>query len=93
MMSEPDLKPPFCSEHRIPMIWGETDIRFEEDGIEVIVHHIPAWVCPHGDDSAFAPGVVDEVIKTIHDLVKVARRARETQPTFSPQEYLVKVAA
>ena len=53
MTPEPDLKPPFCSEHRIPMIWGAIDFPFTEDGIEVVVRQIPAWVCPHGDDAAF----------------------------------------
>ncbi len=87
-----DLKPPFCSEHRIPMVWDETDMKFEENGVEVIVRHIPAWVCPHGDDAAFAPGMTDEVIETIRDLAKIARRAREIHPAFPRQEYLVRVA-
>jgi hypothetical protein len=67
-------------------------MKFEEDGVEVIVRHIPAWVCPHGDDAAFAPGVADEVIETIRDLVKVAQRARATHPELPRQEYLVRVA-
>jgi YgiT-type zinc finger domain-containing protein len=93
MIFETDLKPPFCSEHNIPMVWGETDMRFEEDGIEVIIRHIPAWVCPHGDDAAFAPGVADEIFETIRDLVKVAKRVQSTHPALSGQEYLVRVAA
>jgi hypothetical protein len=28
----------------LPMIWDETEITFEEDGIEIVVRHIPAWV-------------------------------------------------
>jgi hypothetical protein len=51
MQPESALKPPFCSEHDIPMGWGETEFTFVEDGIEVIVRHIPAWVCPHHDDA------------------------------------------
>lgn len=88
-----DLKAPFCSEHRSPMVWGETEMKFEEDGIEVIVRHIPAWVCPYGDDVGFAPGMADELIETIRALVKVAQRARASHPTQPQQEYLVRVVA
>ncbi len=93
MMPEPNLKPPLCSEHRIPMAWGETDFTFDEGDVLVVVRHIPGWVCPYGDDTAFAPGVADEVIRTTRELVKVAKHARETQPQFPKQEYLVRVVA
>ncbi len=91
MNLEPDLKQPFCSEHRIQMVWDETDFTYIEDGVEVVIRHIPAWVCPHGDDAAFPPGVTDELIKTIRELVAVAKRAQSQQTSLSRQEYLVKV--
>jgi len=75
------------------MIWGETDFSYAEDGIEVIVRHIPAWVCPHGDDAAFAPGTGDEIIETVRELIQVARRTNASQPAFQLQEYLVRVMA
>ena len=91
--SKPKLKAPFCSEHRIVMEWGETDFTFEEDGIEVVVRHIPAWVCPHQDDVAFPPGVTDELITTIRKLVDVAKQAKSSQHSITQQEYLVRMAA
>ena len=75
------------------MIWNETEITFEEDGIEIVVRHIPAWVCPHGDDAAFAPGVSDEIIKVARELIEVAKRAQAADRAFPRQEYLVKVVA
>ena len=93
MTLQPTLKPPFCSEHHTPMIWGETDFRHVEDGIEVIVRHIPAWVCVQGDDVAFPPGVTDELISTIRQLVRVAKQARLDHAAIPQQEYLVRVMA
>lgn len=75
------------------MIWDETEITFEEDGIEIVVRHIPAWVCPHRDDAAFAPGVTDDIIKVARELIAVAKRAQTTDRSFPRQEYLVKVVA
>lgn len=91
MTPEPDLKPPFCSDHHIPMVWDETDFTYAEDGVEVVVRHIPAWVCPRGDDAAFPPGVTDELIETIRELIAVAKRTQAQRPSLLQQEYLVKV--
>ena len=85
---EPVLKPPLCSEHRIPMNWGETDFTYAENGVEVIVRHIPAWVCEYGDDVAFAPGVTDELIATIRQLIRIAQQAKLDYPSLPQQEYL-----
>jgi YgiT-type zinc finger domain-containing protein len=93
MMQKPNFNPPLCTEHHIPMIWDETELTFEEDGIEIVVRHIPAWVCPHGDDAAFAPGVTDEIIKTARELIAVAKRAQAADRAFPRPEYLVKVVA
>jgi hypothetical protein len=87
------LKPPFCENHRTPMIWGETDFTFAEDGIEVTVRHIPAWVCIHGDDAAFPPDITDELIVTIRKLIRVAQQARLDYPALGQPEYLVRATA
>ena len=87
------LQPPFCSDHRIPMLWGETEFSYVEGGIEVTVRHIPAWTCPHGDDAAFPPGVTDELLHTIRQLLRVAKQAKADHLTWPQQEYLVKMAA
>lgn len=71
------------------MIWDETDITLAEDGIEIVIRHIPAWVCPHCDDAAFAPGVTDDILKVARELIAVAKRAQTAD--FPQQEYLVKV--
>ena len=75
------------------MEWGETDFTFDEDGVEVIMRHVPAWVCPQGDDAAFAPGVADEIYRTVRELVKVAKRAQTMKTIIPSQEYLVRVMA
>lgn len=86
-----ELQAPLCSHHHIQMEWGETDFTYEEDGIEVAVSHIPAWVCPHGDDMALPPGATDELIATVRALIKVAKR--KNHPIQPRQEYLVRVLA
>lgn len=93
MKNQPILKPPFCSEHRTPMVWSETDFRYVEDGIEVIVRHIPAWVCLQGDDVAFPPGVSEELITTIRQLIRVAKNSQLQHASAPQQEYLVRVMA
>lgn len=85
------LKPPFCTEHRTPMIWGETEFTHREDGVEVIVRHIPAWVCEQGDDTAFPPGVTDELLSTVRQLVRLAKQVQTEHSTIPQQEYLVRV--
>lgn len=92
MIPEPELHPPLCEEHNLPMVWGETDFAYQENGIEVTVRHVPAWVCPHTDDSAFPPGVTDELIGTIRKLVDVAKQAQASQRSAWEQEYLVRIA-
>ena len=75
------------------MVWGETDFTYAEDDVAVVVRHIPAWVCPHGDDAAFPPGVTDELIETIRELIEVAKRSRAHRTLLPQQEYLVKVVS
>ena len=93
MNNMPQLKAPFCSFHRTPMQWGETDFTYAEDGVEVVVRHIPAWVCSHQDDSSLPPGTMDELIKTIRELIQVAKKAKAVQVAIPQQEYLVRVMA
>ncbi|MEZ4860919.1 MAG: hypothetical protein R3C14_06410 [Caldilineaceae bacterium] len=90
-MKRPALHPPLCSEHRTPRHWGETEFVHREDGVEVVVRHVPAWVCPQGDDVAFPPGVTDELIETVRQLVRMAKQGKIDHPLLSEQEYLVRV--
>jgi hypothetical protein len=92
MTQQPNLKPPFCAEHRIPMIWGETEFAYTEEGVEVVVRHIPAWVCPYEDDAAFPPGTTDELIETVRELIAVARKTQAKRLSLPIQEYLVRMA-
>ena len=70
------------------MVWRETELAYDDDGVQVIVSHIPAFVCPHEDDKAFTPEVADDLYRTIRELVAVAKRARESH--VAQVEYLVK---
>lgn len=85
-MNKDQLKPPFCSEHRTPMTWGETEFTHTEDGVEVVVRHVPAWVCEHGDDAALAPGIMDELVTTVRQLVQLAKQAKAEHPSLPQQE-------
>lgn len=80
------LKPPFCIEHRTPMIWSETGFTHREDGVEVTVRHVPAWGCEQGDDAALPPGVTDELLSTVRPLVRLAKQAKRSAilRTFDP---------
>jgi len=64
------------------MVWGETDFTYTEDDVTVTVRHIPAWVCPYSDDAAFLPGVTDELIGTIRELIEVAKRSKIQRPSL-----------
>jgi hypothetical protein len=75
------------------MQWGETEFTYAQDGVEVVVRHIPAWACTHGDDASLPPGTMDELIKTIRELIRVAKEAQAIQVAIPQQEYLVKVMA
>ncbi len=90
----PKLPPPTCSDHNELMQWGETEFTYREDGVEVVVRHIPAWICPcDSDDSVIEPGMLDELIATIRQLVDAAKQARSDAPSIPRPEYMVKLAA
>ena len=63
---------PLCFEHDEPMQWGETEFTYGEDGVEVVVRHIPAWVCPHSDDAVIEPGMLDELVATVRQFIQAA---------------------
>ena len=73
------------------MTWGETEFTHQEDGVEVVVRHVPAWVCQQGDDAAFSPGVTDELLTTIRQLVRLAKQVKAEHSLIPQQEYLVRV--
>ncbi len=70
------------------MVWRETELAYEDGGVQVVVSHVPAFVCLHEDDRAFTPEIAEDLYRTIRELVAVAKRARESHVTHV--EYLVK---
>ncbi|MFN8488655.1 MAG: hypothetical protein U0350_13730 [Caldilineaceae bacterium] len=58
-----------------------------------MVRHIPAWVCPYHDDAAFPPGVTDELIMAIRELIDAVKQTHITHNVLPQAEFLVKVNA
>ena len=81
---------PLCAECRTVMRWGRTDFVYRDDGIEITVPHVPAWLCQQNHEPLFTPETTDQLIETLRELAATAQRARVRQPVF--YEYLVKVA-
>lgn len=75
------------------MIWSETEFIHQEDGVEVTVRHVPAWVCEQGDDASFPPGITDELLSTVRQLVRLAKQAKQDHALIPEQEYVVRVLA
>jgi hypothetical protein len=69
---------------------GYTDFLYRDDGIEISVPDVPAWLCNRGHEPLFAPDTTDQLIDTLKELVATAKRARKRQPAF--HQYLVRVA-
>ena len=87
-MNDFQFHPPQCANHHISMVWKvDSDFVYEEEGVRVVVRHITAFACPHGDDQAFPPQVARELYPVIRELISTAKRARAIHPT--PLEYLV----
>ncbi|MBI4770432.1 MAG: hypothetical protein HY784_08505 [Chloroflexi bacterium] len=90
-MSDFQFQPPLCEQHHIPMVWrDDADYVYDDEGVQVVVRHIQAFVCPQGDDQAFAPGVAKELYPIVRELVATAKRARAAHAArATPLEYLV----
>jgi YgiT-type zinc finger domain-containing protein len=72
------------------MEWGTTVFVFQDDGVEIHIPNVPAWVCPRCGEVSFTPEVTDQLIETQKELASTAKRAR--QRASRPQEYVVRVA-
>lgn len=81
---------PLCVECKTTMRSGQTDFLYRDDGIEITVPHVPAWLCQQNHALLFTPETTDQLIETLRELAATAQRARVRQPVF--HEYLVKVA-
>lgn len=81
---------PLCSECKQAMVLGTTDFLYADDGIQVTVPQVPAWVCGNGHEPLFSPETTDQLTQTVRELAAAARRAQHRKPVF--HEYLVKVA-
>jgi len=58
------------------MIWGATTFEYEENDILVEVSNVPAWICPDCDDVSFPPGVSQQLITSVRELITATRRSR-----------------
>ena len=81
---------PMCSECSTKMQWGKTVFEYSDDGIQISIPDVPAWMCPTCGEVSFTPETTDQLIETLRELVAMAKKARRRQPLL--REYLVKVA-
>ncbi len=85
-----DKPAPVCGRHKILKEWRLTAFEYNEEGISIRVPGIYAWVCPESCEASFTPETVDELMETVHELIKIAKRARERGSVF--REYSVSVS-
>jgi YgiT-type zinc finger domain-containing protein len=81
---------PVCGEHQVQKEWRPTTFEYSEGGVTVRIPNVYAWVCPESGEASFTPDTVDELITTVRELVKIAKRARERRPVLT--EYVVSVS-
>ncbi len=82
--------PPLCVECKRAMHSGKTDFVYRDDGVEITIPNVPAWLCPRNHEPLFTPDTTDQLIDTLKELAATAQRARQREPVF--HQYLVKVA-
>lgn len=73
---------PYYREHNTAMEWGITTFEYREDGIQITVPDIPAWICPKGGEASFTPETTDHLIATLRTLAAAAKQVRECSPSF-----------
>ncbi len=81
---------PLCSRHKVLKEWRPTTFEYNEEGISIRVPNIYAWVCPESCEASFTPEIVDELMETVHELIKIAKCAKERGSVF--REYSVSVS-
>lgn len=72
------------------MRWGQTDFVYRDDGIEITIPNVPAWLCKSNHEPLFTPDTTDQLIDTLKELVATAQRARKREPML--HQYVVRVA-
>ena len=82
---------PICGEHKIEKKWKPITFEYNEDGINIEIPNVYAWVCPESGEASFTPDTVDELIATVRELIAIAKRARKRRPVLT--EYIVSVSA
>ncbi len=83
-------KNPICGDHDVQKNWLPTTFEYGEDGISVRVPNVHAWVCPKDGEASFTPETMDELIQTVRELIKTAKRSKERRSEFT--EFIVSVA-
>jgi hypothetical protein len=81
---------PICGKHKVLKEWRPTTFEYSDEGISIRVPNVYAWVCPRDGEASFTPEIVDELIDTVNELIKTAKRARERRSVLT--EYIVSVA-
>jgi len=80
---------PICTKHKVPKEWRPTTFEYAEAAVTIRVPNIYAWVCPESGEASFLPKTVDELVYTVRDLLKAAKRTQERQSM--PTEYNILV--
>ncbi len=80
---------PLCNEHQAKKEWQKTTFEYTEGDVIVRVPNVFAWVCPNDGEASFTPDTVDELIETVGELVKTAKRAQKRRSQLT--EYFVAV--
>lgn len=62
---------------------------YSEEDVTVSIPNVYAWVCPVSGEASFTPDTADDLIRTVRELIALAKRARERRS--EPTEYIVSV--
>ena len=80
---------PLCAECKTAMHWGKTDFVYRDDGIEITIPNVAAWLCQRNHEPLFTPDTTDQFIETLKELTAAAQRAHKRQPVF--HQYVVRI--
>ena len=80
---------PRCGQHRVSKEWHTTTFEYKEGNISIRVPNVYAWICPVDGEASFTPETVDELISTVREFIKTAKRTRNWQSML--REYIISV--
>lgn len=80
---------PRCGQHHTEKEWRLATFDYQDEGINVRVPNVYAWVCPVDGETSFTPETTDELLLTIRERLTTAKRARERRSELT--EYIVSV--